>query len=152
MLELPGFVSDVEALLTKSNLEPGYLTLEITEGVAKMGVDLLKTVVRDLRAIGVKVALDDFGTEYANLSVLINVDFDEVKLDKSLIDNVCTDDKAECVLKNVINMCNELGSVRIVQREWSSMNRANECSSCAAIMVRGICFINRCRYRNTWMF
>ena len=114
MVEMPKFVSDVEALLKKYELDPQYLTLEITEGVAKMGVDQLKTVVDNLRKTGVKVALDDFGTEYANLSVLINVDFDEVKLDKSLIDNVCTDEKAQCVVKNVINMCRELGSVRIV--------------------------------------
>ena len=114
MVEMPGFVRDVELLLKKYDLEPQYLTLEITEGVAKMGVDLLETVVRDLRNIGVKVALDDFGTEYANLSVLIHIDFDEVKLDKSLIDNVCTDNKAQSVVKNVVNMCREFGDVRIV--------------------------------------
>jgi len=114
MVETPNFVGDVEALLAKYNLDPSYLTLEITEGVAKMGVELLEKVVRNLRAIGVKVALDDFGTEYANLSVLINVDFDEVKLDKSLIDNVCTEHKAQSVLRNVIKMCRELGCFRIV--------------------------------------
>ena len=114
MIEMPGFSRDVESLLKKYGLEPHYLTLEITEGVAKMGVDLLETVVRDLRNIGVKVALDDFGTEYANLSVLINIDFDEVKLDKSLIDNICTDQKAQFVVKNVVNMCKEVGSNRII--------------------------------------
>lgn len=114
MVEMPGFTRDVESMLKKYGLEPQYLTLEITEGVAKMGVDLLGTVVRDLRNIGVKVALDDFGTEYANLSVLINIDFDEVKLDKSLIDNLCTDRKAQSVVKNVVNMCKEVGSGRII--------------------------------------
>ena len=114
MVEMPSFVSDVEALLAKHKLDPRYLTIEITEGVAKMGVEPLEKIVRDLRATGVKVALDDFGTEYANLSVLININFDEVKLDKSLIDKVCTDHKAHCVLKNVVNMCRELGNIRIV--------------------------------------
>ena len=114
MVEMPGFSRDVQSLLNKYGLEPQYLTLEITEGVAKMGVELLETVVRELREIGVRVALDDFGTEYANLSVLINIDFDEVKLDKSLIDNLCTDDKARSVVKNVVNMCKELGCGRIV--------------------------------------
>ena len=114
MVEMPGFSRDVELLLKKYGLEAHYLTLEITEGVAKMGVNLLETVVRDLRNIGVKVALDDFGTEYANLSVLINIDFDEVKLDKSLIDNLCTDRKAQSVVKNVVNMCKEVGSGRII--------------------------------------
>ncbi len=126
MVEMPHFFSDVEALLKKYNLDPHCLTLEITEGVAKMGVDLLKTVVRNLRAIGVKVALDDFGTEYANLSVLINIDFDEVKLDKSLIDSVCTDHKAQCVVKNVINMCKELGSVRIVAEGVESLDQSEK--------------------------
>ena len=114
MVEMSGFTQDVESMLKKYGLEPQYLTLEITEGVAKMGVDLLGEVVRDLRNIGVKVALDDFGTEYANLSVLINIDFDEVKLDKSLIDNLCTDRRAQSVVKNVVNMCKEVGSGRII--------------------------------------
>lgn len=114
MAETPGFPRDVELLLKKYGLEPHYLTVEITEDVAKMGMELLETVVRDLRAIGVKVALDDFGTEYANLSVLIHIDFDEVKLDKSLIDQVCTDPKAHTVVKNIIHMCNEFGNVRTI--------------------------------------
>ena len=114
MVEMPNFLADVKTLLEKYGLEPHCLTLEITEGVAKMGTEVLEKVVRSLREIGVKVALDDFGTEYANLSVLIHVDFDEVKLDKSLIDNVCTDPKAQSVVKNVVNMCKEIGSTRIV--------------------------------------
>ena len=71
-------------------------------------------MVNELHAIGVKVALDDYGTEYANLSVLIKMDFDEVKLDKSLIDNVYTNKKAQSILKNVINMCRDIGIDRIV--------------------------------------
>lgn len=114
MAEMPGFVRDVELLLRKYHLEPHYLTIEITEAVAKMGVELLRTVVQDLRSLGVKVALDDFGTEYANLSVLIHIDFDEIKLDKGLIDKVCTDNKAQSVVKNVIHMCKEFGDIRIV--------------------------------------
>jgi len=132
-VELPGFSRDVETLLKKYGLESRYLTIEITEGVAKMGVDVLGTVVRDLRRIGVKVALDDFGTEYANLSVLINIDFDEVKLDKSLIDNLCTDDKAQCVVRNVVNMCKDVGCCRIVAEgveapEQRRMIRELKCS------------------------
>lgn len=114
MVETPGFARDVESLLRKYHLQPHYLTIEITESVAKMGVELLGTVVRDLRALGVRVALDDFGTEYANLSVLIHIDFDEIKLDKSLIDKVCTDNKAQSVLKNIIHMCREFGDVRTI--------------------------------------
>lgn len=133
MVETPCFFREVEALLEKYKLDPCYLTIEITEGVAKMGVDMLKEVVRSLRAIGVKVALDDFGIEYANMSVLSSIDFDEVKLDKSLIDNVCTDKKVQCVLKNVINMCSELGCTRIVAEgvedcEQSGKMRELKCS------------------------
>lgn len=112
--ELPGFFGEVKALLDKYSLEPQYITLEITERVAQNGMDALKTMVSSLRSLGAKVSLDDFGTEYSNLSVLINNDFDEIKLDKSLIDHVCTDPKAQCILKNVVNMCRELGSTRIV--------------------------------------
>ncbi len=113
-METPNFVRDVADMLEKYGVEPKYLRIEITEGVAKIGLNLLKKAVDDLHAVGIQVALDDFGTEYSNLSVLTNIDFDEVKLDKSLIHDVCTDRKAQCVLKNVINMCKELGSVCIV--------------------------------------
>ena len=113
-METPNFVRDVVETLKKYSLDPKYLRIEITEGVAKSGLDLLKKVVDGLHEAGVQVALDDFGTEYSNLSVLTNIDFDEIKIDKSLVDNVCTDHKAQCVLKNVVNMCRELGCRCIV--------------------------------------
>ena len=113
-METPHFVRDVAEMLEKYGVEPKYLRIEITEGVAKIGMEPLKKVVDDLHAVGVQVSLDDFGTEYSNLSVLTNIDFDEVKIDKSLVDNICADHKARCVLKNVVNMCRELGCGCIV--------------------------------------
>lgn len=125
-METPNFARDVVEMLEKYGVEPEYLRIEITEGVAQIGLDLLKTVVDDLHAAGVQVALDDFGTEYSNLSVLTNIDFDEVKLDKSLVDNVCTDRKAQCVLKNVINMCKELGRIHIVAEGVESIEQSEK--------------------------
>lgn len=142
MVRTPNLTAEVEALLSKYRLEPHYLTLEITEGVAKMGVELVENVVRRLRAIGVKVALDDLGTEYANLNVLIAMDFDEVKLSKCLIDNVCTDSRSQTVLRNVIRMCRELGSARIVAEGVETYQQRNIVKALGCSHGQGFLFHN----------
>ena len=105
--------------------------------VAQNGMDALRTLVSNLRSIGLKVSLDDFGTEYSNLSVLINNDFDEIKLDKSLIDHMCTDPKAQCILKNVVNMCRELGSTHIVAEGVETTEQSKKIQECSCSHGQG---------------
>ena len=81
-LQEPGFAADVAAALTDSGLDPGRLTIEITESTA-VGGGATQENLRALRALGVRLSLDDFGTGASTLSLLANCPVDQIKLDRS---------------------------------------------------------------------
>ncbi len=76
---------DVASALSQSGLEPGALTLEITESVMMTDIDLAVRRLTELRSLGVKLAMDDFGTGYSSLSYLSKFPLDVLKMDRSLL-------------------------------------------------------------------
>jgi diguanylate cyclase (GGDEF)-like protein len=81
-LREPGFVAAVRGLLTEYDLDGERITLEITETMAlEPGQSV--TTLHELRALGIRVSLDDFGTGHSPLTLLHDVPVDEVKLDRS---------------------------------------------------------------------
>ncbi|WP_196804510.1 bifunctional diguanylate cyclase/phosphodiesterase [Cellulomonas sp. URHD0024] len=80
-LQDPGFVDEVAAALRDSGLPGGCLTVEITESTA-VGGGVMQDSLRGLRAMGVRVSLDDFGTGNSTLSLLVDCVVDEIKLDR----------------------------------------------------------------------
>lgn len=86
----------------------GRISIEVTESSSIMEQDKLSKLIYELRKKGFSVSLDDFGTEYSNLSVLTSMEFDEVKLDKSLIKNLVKSKKSQIVTSSIIDMCNRL--------------------------------------------
>lgn len=77
--------ADVAAALADAELEPGALTLEITETVMMTDIDLAVQRLSELRALGVRLAMDDFGTGYSSLSYLSRFPIDILKMDRSLL-------------------------------------------------------------------
>jgi len=82
----------VAALLTRYALPPKRVTLEITESSVMARPDRAMAVLARLRAIGVRLAIDDFGTGYSSLSLLRRLPVDEVKIDKSFVQGLDSDD------------------------------------------------------------
>jgi diguanylate cyclase (GGDEF)-like protein/PAS domain S-box-containing protein len=78
-------VADVSAALDAAGLEPGALTLEITESVMMTDTELAVARLEELRALGVRLAMDDFGTGYSSLSSLSLFPLDILKMDRSLL-------------------------------------------------------------------
>ena len=85
------------------------LELEITESVGGIEIEELRNTIDHFRACGLKISLDDFGTKYANLSLLTNVKFDTVKLDRSLIAKVADNDINQLLIKDVVQISNCCG-------------------------------------------
>jgi diguanylate cyclase (GGDEF)-like protein/PAS domain S-box-containing protein len=78
-------VADVVDALSDAGLEPGALTLEITESVMMTDTELAATRLGELHALGVRLAMDDFGTGYSSLSTLSRFPLDILKMDRSLL-------------------------------------------------------------------
>jgi len=84
----PDFVDVVRDALVSSGLEPGRLMLEITEGLMMDDADATLIRLRELKTIGVRLAVADFGTGYSSLSYLRQFPIDILKIDKSFIDGL----------------------------------------------------------------
>ena len=82
------FVNSAIEILSKSNIGPNKICLEIVENVKIDKLDVLNTSIKKLKDAGFKIAIDDFGIEYSNLDVLKKLDFDIVKLDKYFVDDL----------------------------------------------------------------
>lgn len=82
--------------LSRSGLAPHRLELEITEGVLLRDEVNTRAILHNLRALGVRIALDDFGTAYASLSYLRSFPFDKIKIDRSFVRDLDIGKRRDC--------------------------------------------------------
>ncbi len=96
------FVSVLVHQVEHYQFQPQHIVLEITENVFIEDINNLGAIVIELRNRGFNISLDDFGTGYSSLSVLQKLPIDELKVDKSFVDNITTDEKARQMIRNII--------------------------------------------------
>jgi diguanylate cyclase (GGDEF)-like protein len=92
-LDAPGLAGDVAAALEISGLPPSALVLEITETALMRHVEDTISCLRDLKRLGVLLAVDDFGTGYSSLDYLRRFPIDILKIDKAFVDDLAGDSK-----------------------------------------------------------
>jgi EAL domain-containing protein (putative c-di-GMP-specific phosphodiesterase class I) len=97
------------------NLSPDVLTIEITEDLLLYNMDRTRIVLDSLRAQGVRVAIDDFGSGYSSLSYLCELAIDEVKLDRRFIAPILVDERAAAVVRSVIELAHALGVTTVAE-------------------------------------
>lgn len=85
-----------------------YIELEITENILLNDIKENIVKLNSLRSLGLKLALDDFGTNYSSLNYLRILPVDRVKIDKSFIDLIGTDSKQSAITEDIINLCHKL--------------------------------------------
>lgn len=98
------FVENVRAICRRYQVPPQQIGIEVTESSSKMDLQLLSQLVKRLRSLGFCVSLDDFGARYSNLAILTKIDFDHIKIDKSLVDSIATNPKAHTIVEHTISM------------------------------------------------
>jgi diguanylate cyclase (GGDEF)-like protein/PAS domain S-box-containing protein len=92
----------VHQILLETGLSPARLELEITEGVLIGDFNRAVSILRRLKALGVRIAMDDFGTGYSSLSYLQSFPFDKIKIDQSFIANLGRSQQAATIVRAVI--------------------------------------------------
>jgi diguanylate cyclase (GGDEF)-like protein len=108
-LQENGFTERLSASLLKYEFPANQLTLEITEGIFIDDLQYLIPVLHKIRSLGVKLSMDDFGTGYSSLSLLKQLPVDELKIDKSFIDNIATRNEDRLMVLNIIDIAQNLG-------------------------------------------
>jgi diguanylate cyclase (GGDEF)-like protein len=105
----PELVEVVAATLRETGVDPSAVRLEITETAVMADLEASVIVLDHLRALGVTLAIDDFGTGWSSLRALQRFPVDEVKIDKSFIDGMASDEQEAAIVAAVIGLSHALG-------------------------------------------
>ncbi len=106
--QLRDLVDTVAQVLEETRLDPRYLQLEITEGAAMKDVEFTVTMLRELRQMGVQIAMDDFGTGHSSLSYLKRFPINVLKIDQSFVRYIIVDPDDASIASTVIVMAHNL--------------------------------------------
>ncbi len=126
-------VQTVTEALEQSGLPPRCLQLELTENMIMGDAEKYVSMLRDLKRLGVQLAVDDFGTGYSSLSYLKRFPVDHLKIDRAFIKDIATDPDDGAIVQTIIALGHKLG-MRIVaegveneeQREYLHRSRCDE--------------------------
>ncbi len=104
----PGVAERIYNTIKKYEIPPEYIEVEFTETAYLDKEEILETTIDKLKNYGIKSSIDDFGSGYSSLNMLQNMDFEVVKLDKSLLGKGVKNAKARKVISSIIHMAKEL--------------------------------------------
>jgi EAL domain-containing protein (putative c-di-GMP-specific phosphodiesterase class I) len=109
---LPG---QVAMLLESLGVPAEVLTLEITEDVLMADAARSQQVLAGLRALGVRLSIDDYGTGYSSLAYLRALPVHELKLDRSFVRNLTSDPRAAAIVRSTLQLSRDLGMTMVVE-------------------------------------
>jgi diguanylate cyclase (GGDEF)-like protein len=105
-LTLPDRIS---AALSGAGLPPAALSFELTEHLLLANISRARAIIDQLRARGLRIAIDDFGSGYATMSYLRDLPIDELKLDRQFIAPILRSERAAAIVRSVIDLAHALG-------------------------------------------
>ena len=105
----PGSVNTYQKILHKYGVSPELLEIELTETASASEYKSVKHLIRELRGIGLKTALDDFGAGYSMLNVMIDICVDTVKIDKEFVKCCTQHEKGLFFLQHIIALMKGMG-------------------------------------------
>lgn len=107
-LENPWFAGEVKQMIDMFEIDGEQLEFEITERVSGGDIEVIAENLKRIKELGISVAMDDFGTGYSSLSMLLNLQVDKVKIDRSFIKNIFNK-RENMIVKAIVSIARELG-------------------------------------------
>jgi diguanylate cyclase (GGDEF)-like protein/PAS domain S-box-containing protein len=104
----PTLIEEIEQILAETRVAPGSLKIEITEGAIIENVEVAADILRQLKALGIRISLDDFGTGYSSLSYLHRFPIDTLKIDRSFVTRMSMPKNSE-IVRTIITLAVNLG-------------------------------------------
>ena len=140
-LAQPSFVKQLGSICEKYEISPGLLEveIEITEGSLEAGDSSLPTLMRNLRQAGFIVALADFGTDPKALSLLATAQFDVLKLDRVMIEDVSHNPETRAFITSIVDTCRKRG-IRLVAEGIETEEQMDELRKCGVELLQGFLF------------
>ena len=104
-----GFVNTVKAILDATGVDPNRLDLELTEGVLIQDAEQAETIIMELRALGIRMGLDDFGSGYSSMIYLRRFAFDKIKIDRAFLGSMEASGEGAIILESIVSLGHALG-------------------------------------------
>jgi diguanylate cyclase (GGDEF)-like protein len=108
-------VESVRTALRESQLAPHRLEIELTETALVQNIQMTRSVLTELRQIGVRISLDDFGTGYSSLSYLNSLPFNKIKIDRSFLRGLEREGRALKLLNGITRLSADLGLLVVME-------------------------------------
>jgi diguanylate cyclase (GGDEF)-like protein len=114
-LRRPGFVAGVRAALARHAMDPSRLVLEITESTAMAEPERTEPILRELHALGIAIAVDDFGADHSSLARLRDLPVQELKIDRAFLRDVPDDPRAAAIVRAILHLADALGLCAVAE-------------------------------------
>ena len=132
-------VAKVTGVLAKTGLPPQALEVEITENVILRHEDSIIAPLRELRAKGIGIAFDDYGTGYASLSLLKNFPLTRLKIDQSFTRTVCDNPSDAAIVRAVVTMAQAF-NLQVIAEGVETEQQADAITQCGCDEAQGYLF------------
>lgn len=138
-LRQKNIVDLISNVLEETKLDPKFLVLEITEGIFIDYFDEAVKIIEEIRDLGIKISLDDFGTGFSSLSYLKHLPINILKIDKSFIKDLNINQREKVILKSIISLAQKL-DLNVVVEGVEDINQLKFIKSCNCDKVQGFLF------------
>ncbi|MFI3115891.1 MAG: bifunctional diguanylate cyclase/phosphodiesterase [Clostridia bacterium] len=118
-------VDTVDKICKKHDIPPQFIIIEITERVGLVENNIASKLITDFKERGFALSLDDFGCAYSNIVTLAKIDVDEIKIDKSLIDEILINPKNRTIVENLLKMCASFENTHVVAEGIEMIEQAD---------------------------
>jgi len=129
----------VLSALANSGLAPTRLELEITESVLLRNEASTRSILHQLRALGVRIAMDDFGTGYSSLAYLRSFPFDKIKIDRSFVRDMTESEECVAIVRAVAGMARSLNIITVAEGIETAAQleiiRSQGCDECQGYLL-----------------
>ena len=111
----PGFFEHIIEIVDAYGIDHSLINFEVTESVGAEDYEALSAIAHNLKNVGFSLSMDDYGTGYSNMEGIFSLDFDIVKIDKSILWNAEKMTRGRIILENSVRMIHDLGCQVLVE-------------------------------------
>jgi EAL domain-containing protein (putative c-di-GMP-specific phosphodiesterase class I) len=129
LVNVPGAVDFLMDEILRHGLVPEQVVIEVTENEMISGFNQFNSAIKQLRAAGIGLAIDDFGSGYAGLSLLTRFQPDKIKIDREIVSNIHLSGPKQAIVKSIVSCCTDLGITLVAEgiekmEEWCWLETA----------------------------
>jgi diguanylate cyclase (GGDEF)-like protein/PAS domain S-box-containing protein len=133
------FIDDVKTCIAVAGCDPKLLEIEVTEGMVMHDPEKVVRLLHELKGLGIEISLDDFGTGHSSLAWLRKFPIDTIKIDRSFVSFLTTDQDDQAICKAVLALASSL-DLKTVAEGVETLDQANLLESLGCNKLQGFYF------------